>query len=188
MSQDLGNINIILSSTLNMDNEKNKSELNKENNFYSLINKKRKRNYSNKKYKIYKCPACASFSLRKLYKHIHEINYPNNRIIELQNIKNELENKNIINEENIININNVSCEIKNNNNNEINDNNMGNNQYNNYYVNERLYEEEKSNNEKKNIFECKIIKSDMKKKLKKPKKSKKIIIQIEKVIAPEIKK
>ena len=45
MLDDLGNVNIVLSNELYIEKgkEKNKSDLNKENDFYSLINKKRKK-------------------------------------------------------------------------------------------------------------------------------------------------
>ena len=64
MSKKLGNINIILTNSI-LDlkkKEKVKSDLINENSYYSLINKKRKRNSSNKKMKIIinKCPSCAS--------------------------------------------------------------------------------------------------------------------------------
>lgn len=47
--------------------------LEKENEFYSLLSKKRKRNKSNNKcnYIINICPSCASSKLRKIYKHFH---------------------------------------------------------------------------------------------------------------------
>ncbi len=73
MSQNLGNLNFYLRSSLNYrDIEDQKTDLNKENDFYSLINKKRKRHIRNKNYKIMRCPSCASSSLRNFYKHIHE--------------------------------------------------------------------------------------------------------------------
>lgn len=85
MSQKLGNINIILTNSI-LDlkkKEKVKSDLINENSYYSLINKKRKRNSSNKKMKIIinKCPSCASSLLEKHYKHIHDKNIDNNNNI-----------------------------------------------------------------------------------------------------------
>ena len=56
-----------------------------------------------------------------------------------------------------------------------------------FYQNDDLTEDEKSKNDKQNIIECKLVKvSEKKKKVVKPKKSKKIIIQVERVIAPQI--
>ena len=85
MSQKLGNINIILTNSI-LDlkkKEKVKSDLINENSYYSLINKKRKRNSSNKKMKIIinKCPSCASSLLEKHYKHIHDEHIDNNNNI-----------------------------------------------------------------------------------------------------------
>ena len=85
MSQKLGNINIILTNSI-LDlkkKEKVKSDLINENSYYSLINKKRKRNSSNKKMKIIinKCPSCASSLLEKHYKHIHDEHIDNNNYI-----------------------------------------------------------------------------------------------------------
>ena len=80
MSHNLGKYRFILSNLKYHQYDKgNKTDLNMENDFYSLIQKKRKRHYSNKKndnynYNIYKCPSCASSLLNKYYKHIHEIN------------------------------------------------------------------------------------------------------------------
>jgi len=89
MSQKLGNINIILTNSI-LDlkkKEKVKSDLINENSYYSLINKKRKRNSSNKKMKIIinKCPSCASSLLEKHYKHIHGEHIANNNIFENKN-------------------------------------------------------------------------------------------------------
>ena len=85
MSKKLGNINIILTNSI-LDlkkKEKVKSDLINENSYYSLMNKKRKRNYSNKKMKIIinKCPSCASSLLEKHYKHIHDEHIDNNNYI-----------------------------------------------------------------------------------------------------------
>ena len=99
MSQNLGNLNFYLRSSLNYrDIEDQKTDLNKENDFYSLINKKRKRHISNKNYKIMKCPSCASTSLRNFYKHIHEKKSHKMREFEENNqqmkeLKYQLENK-----------------------------------------------------------------------------------------------
>ena len=82
MSQKLRNMNITLTNSIFelKKKEKVKSELNNENNYYSLLNKKRKRNLLNKKMKIIinKCPSCASALLRKHYNHIHDKNMNNN--------------------------------------------------------------------------------------------------------------
>ena len=85
MSKKLGNINIILTNSI-LDlkkKEKVKTDLINENSYYSLINKKRKRNSSNKKMKIIinKCPSCASSLLEKHYKHIHDEHIDNNNYI-----------------------------------------------------------------------------------------------------------
>jgi hypothetical protein len=112
MSKKLGNINIILTNTFYEGNEKEKSEINNENNYYALINKKRKRNSSYKVHKINvdKCPSCASSLLRKHYKHIHDIinsniNIDNKNDIRIKNLENkkdknsflEIKNKNFNN-------------------------------------------------------------------------------------------
>lgn len=99
MSQNLGNLKFLLRSSLNYrDLEPQKTDLNKENDFYSLINKKRKRYWPNNNYKIRRCPSCASSSLRNFYKHIHE--NKNGKIMEYEEInqkikelKYQLENK-----------------------------------------------------------------------------------------------
>ena len=58
----------------------------------------------------------------------------------------------------------------------------------NEFKNDAVSEKEKKENEKKNIFECKIIKSEIKeKKEKEPKTNiEKVIIKVEKCIAPPI--
>ena len=174
MSQNLGNIKIILSNALY--NQDDKSDLIKENNFYSFINKKRKRHFHNKNYKISKCPSCASSSLRKLYKHIHEIkDYSNNyNIIELEKSKNrqltnelnnQLSNQNVSNSpkvklfpKNFINNSDEKNNLSNNNTSPKKDsrkreNNVEDNKNNNSIINE---------DEKKN--ENKIIKNEEDKK------------------------
>ena len=72
----------------------------------------------------------------------------------------------------------------------INDN-YSNNKYSkegDYYENEIIPEKEKKSNEKKNIFVCKLIRSEVKKEMpiEKTRKRKKKIIKIEKCIAPPI--
>ena len=250
MSQNLGNLKFYLRSSLNYrDIEDQKTDLNKENDFYSLINKKRKRHISNKNYKIMKCPSCASTSLRNLYKHIHEkknhkmrefeensqqirelkyhlenkvISPPKKYLfpqknaniiknnenndnqdilknnITISKIKNDIgeKNKQIGNEKKKINIEKISmvCETKRDNK-EIGRENSrkikkdGDDGEDDKFVyqNDDLNEDEKSKNDKQNIIECKLVKvSAKKKKVVKPKKSKKIIIQVERVIAPQI--
>ena len=249
MSQNLGNLNFYLRSSLNYrDIEQQKTDLNKENDFYSLISRKRKRHISNKNYKIMKCPSCASSSLRKFYKHIHECKNHKMREFEENNqhikeLKYQLENKVISSPKkflfppknvNIINKNesNDNQDILKNNitiskiNNDIGEYNkpLGNKKKKTktqkismvcetkrvnkeigkgnsrkikkddgdedekfFYQNDDLTEDEKSKNDKQNIIECKLVKvSEKKKKVVKPKKSKKIIIQVERVIAPQI--
>ena len=233
MSQHFGNLRFVLSNELVI-KEKTKSDLNNENEFYSLMNKKRKRNISlkNKNYLIYKCPSCASCKLRKFYKHIHEKNNINNdsNIINIQNnfdsqniyglnsqspnkkvlntininfpknikeYNNEKQNTNNLEDEityknnnNIIKINNlISNEIKNNENKEENnrDNDKDIIEKKSYYENGILSEKEKSNNKKNNIFECKLIRSEIKdKKTEENKKDQKIILKVVKMIADEI--
>lgn len=226
MLDDLGNVNIVLSNELYIEKgkEKNKSDLNKENDFYSLINKKRKRHFSNNKnYKVYKCPSCASSFLSKYYKHIHEKNNfktnNNNKKnleiktnqqnqdsqskIKIQNISNCFKNYNKINmkeanyssddktkgnnENNIIKVKKINFE-NNDNNGEVNSNNKY-TEKEDYYQNVIIPENEKKSNEKKNIFVCKLIRSELKKEIpttEKQKKEKKIIIKVEKCIAPQI--
>jgi hypothetical protein len=249
MSQNFGNLKFYLRSSLNYrDIEQQKTDLKKENDFYSLINKKRKRHISNKNYKIMKCPSCASSSLRNFYKHIHENKNQKMRKFEennqqMQELKYQLENKVISSPKkylfpsknaNIINKNesNDNQDILKNNitiskiNNDIGEQNkpIGNKKKKTksqkismvcetkrvnkeigkgnsrkikkddgdedekfFYQNDDLSEDEKSKNDKQNIIECKLVKvSEKKKKVVKPKKSKKIIIQVERVIAPQI--
>ena len=249
MSQNLGNLNFYLRSSLNYrDIEQQKADLNKENDFYSLISRKRKRHISNKNYKIMKCPSCASSSLRNFYKHIHECKNHKMREFEENNqqikeLKYQLENKVISSPKkflfppknvNIINKNesNDNQDILKNNitiskiNNDIGEQNKpignkkkktktqkismvcetkrGNKEIGKgnsrkikkddgdedekfFYQNDDLTEDEKSKNDKQNIIECKLVKvSEKKKKVVKPKKSKKIIIHVERVIAPQI--
>ena len=249
MSQNLGNLKFYLRSSLNYrDIEDQKTDLNKENDFYSLINKKRKRHISNKNYKIMKCPSCASSSLRNFYKHIHENKNHKMREFEennqqIRDLKYQLENKVISSPKkylfppknvNFINKNesNDNHDILKNNitiskiNNDIGERNkqIGNEKKKTniqkismvcetkrdnkeigrensrkikmdgdgedeklVYQNDDLNEDEKSKNDKQNIIECKLVKvSAKKKKVVKPKKSKKIIIQVERVIAPQI--
>lgn len=73
MSQKLGNIKIVLTNSHFQDKEIDKADLTNENNYYALLNKKRKRNSSHKnnKFEIDRCPSCASELLRKKYNHIH---------------------------------------------------------------------------------------------------------------------
>jgi len=230
MLDDLGNVNIVLSNEIHIQRgkEENKSDLNKENYFYSLINKKRKRHFSNNKnYKVYKCPSCASSFLCKYYKHIHEINNfklnnNNNKNFEIKtnqqdqdswsktkihNISNFFKNYNKINiidanfpsdditkrnnENNIIKIKKFNFESKKekDDNGEVNSNNNKYTREDNYYENEIIPENEIKSNEKKKIFVCKLISSEVKKetpKTDKQKKEKKIIIKVEKFIAPLI--
>ena len=56
---------IVLTNDLNNEDDNN-SDISKENNFFSFINKKRKRHHSKTKYKIYKSPSCASSSLSNI--------------------------------------------------------------------------------------------------------------------------
>ena len=245
MSQNFGNLKFYLRSSLNYrDIEQQKTDLNKENDFYSLINKKRKRHWCNKNYKIMKCPSCASSSLRNFYKHIHENKNHKMREFEENNqqineLKYQLENKvisspkkylfhpkiiNIIkgNESNshqdILKNNttiskannnigeqneskekekekkeiNLVCETKRDNkkigkedSRKINKDDDEDEEY--FYQNDDLTKDEKSKNDKQNIVECKLVKvSAKKKKVVRPKKTKKIIIQVERVIAPQI--
>ena len=234
MSQHFGNLRFVLSNELVI-KEKTKSDLNNENEFYSLMNKKRKRNISlkNKNYLIYKCPSCASCKLRKFYKHIHEKNNINNdsNIINIQNnfdsqniygLNSQSPNKKVLNTININfpknikeynnekqNTNNLEDEITyKNNNNIIKINNLISNEIKNnenvkeendrdndkdiiekksYYENGILSEKDKSNNKKNNIFECKLIRSEIKdKKTEENKKDQKIILKVVKMIADEI--
>ena len=230
MLDDFGNVNIILSNELYAqgENEKNKYDINKENDFYSLINKKRKRHFSNNKnYKAYKCPSCASSFLSKYYKHIHEKNnfQSNNKNknlettkinqqgqdsqskIKMQNISSFFKNYNNINlkkendlsdditkmnnQNNIIKIKKIAFEEKkenDQNNGEVNSNNKNTKKVEDY-ENDIISENEKKNNEKKNIFVCKLIRSEAKKEIsttEKQNKEKKIILKVEKLIAPQI--
>jgi len=240
MSQNLGNLKFLLRSSLNYrDIELQKTDLNKENDFYSLISKKRKRHCSNQNYKIRKCPSCASSSLRNFYKHIHENKNNNMKDYEdnnqqIKELKYQLENKvisspkkylfppkniNIIKKEekdkkeilesNITNNDMreqdepkgdekykdtkkhkicLVCEAKRDNS-KIEKEGLGksNEEEEYFYQNDELNEDEKSKNDKLNIIECKLVKvSAKKKKVTKPKKSKKIIIQVERVVAPQI--
>ena len=243
MSQNLGNMNFYLRSSLNYrDIEQQKTDLNKENDFYSLINKKRKRHWFNKNYKIMKCPSCASSSLRNFYKHIHENKNYKMREFEENNqqineLKYQLENKvisspkkylfppkniNIIkksesnshqdilkNNATISKINNnigeqnkskekekkeinLVCvpkkdnkEIDKEDSRKINKDDDEDEEY--FYQNDDLTEDEKNKNDKQNIIECKLVKvSAKKKKVVRPKKTKIKIIQVERVIAPQI--
>ena len=93
MSKNLGNINIILTNTFYKEKEKGKSklELINENNYYALLNKKRKRHLSKDRhfFNANRCPSCVSASLRKYYKHIHDndINNKNNIFEDANNTK-----------------------------------------------------------------------------------------------------
>ena len=103
MSQKLGNINIILTNSFYQGNKKEQLKIKdiiNENNYYSLINKKRKRSLSHKAHKlnVNKCPSCASTLLGKYYNHIH--NHNKNKIIENINLKKKENNP----ENNIVNI------------------------------------------------------------------------------------
>ena len=176
------NYNIVLTSELNTENEKNKSDISKENAFYSLINKKRKRHYSKRNYKIYKCPSCASSSLSKIYWHIHEKN-------KFRNYK----NKSLLNKENqkiILKVEKIYCEKEENNDNhedikDLNDMNkkIGNNDY---LKDDIVSDNQKKEKEKKNIFESKLIRNAPKNnKVNEIKKNdKKIILQIDKIFCP----
>ena len=168
-----------------IENEKYNTDLNKENYFYSFINKKRKRYFSKQKHNIYKCPSCASSSLSKLYKHIHEKHCKKTNLVNIKPSNSQQKEKNIIlktikispdkteneNEKKEIMKENNSCE-----------------KIENVFENDVVGEKEKKENEKKNIFECKIIKSEIKeKKQQEPKTdNEKIFIKVEKCIAPPI--
>ena len=98
MSQKLGNINITLTNSFYQGNKKEQLKIKdiiNENNYYSLINKKRRRSLSHKAHKlnINKCPSCASTLLGKYYNHIH--NHNKNKIIENINLKKKENNPEI---------------------------------------------------------------------------------------------
>ena len=92
MSEKLGNINIILTNSFYQNSEKEKADLINENNYYSMMNKKRKRNNSHKSHKlnISKCPSCASSFLRKYYYHIHNDKNVNNKNKSIENRNNKI--------------------------------------------------------------------------------------------------
>jgi len=92
MSEKLGNINIILTNSFYQNSEQEKADLINENNYYSMMNKKRKRNNSHKRYKlnISKCPSCASSFLRKYYYHIHNDKNVNNKNKSIENRNNKI--------------------------------------------------------------------------------------------------
>ena len=189
MFEDLDKYDFILTNNQDFEKEieKNKTDLVKENDFYSFINKKRKRHFSKKKYNIYKCPSCASSTLGKLYKHIHEKHYNQNNNKNLHNIEKKSNIKEIEYNPIILKTVKISADKKENENNEIiSENNSGEKIVNNY-ENFVMSDKKKKDNEKKNIFECKIIKNEIKeKKKKKPIFEKKIVLKVEKIIAPPI--
>lgn len=92
MSEKLGNINIILTNSFYQNSEKEKADLINENNYYSMMNKKRKRKNSHKSHKlnISKCPSCASSFLRKYYYHIHNDKNVNNKNKSIENRNNKI--------------------------------------------------------------------------------------------------
>ena len=92
MSEKLGNINIILTNSFYQNSEKEKADLINENNYYSMMNKKRKIKNSHKSHKlnISKCPSCASSFLRKYYYHIHNDKNVNNKNKSIENRNNKI--------------------------------------------------------------------------------------------------
>ena len=92
MSEKLGNINIILTNSFYQNSEKEKADLINENNYYSMMNKKRKRKNSYKSHElnISKCPSCASSFLRKYYYHIHNDKNVNNKNKSIENRNNKI--------------------------------------------------------------------------------------------------
>ena len=92
MSEKLGNINIILTNSFYQNSEQEKADLINENNYYSMMNKKRKRKNSHKSHKlnISKCPLCASSFLRKYYYHIHNDKNVNNKNKSIENRNNKI--------------------------------------------------------------------------------------------------
>ena len=166
-----------------IENEKYNTDLNKENYFYSFINKKRKRYFSKQKHNIYKCPSCASSSLSKLYKHIHEKHCKKTNLVNIKPSNSQQKEKNIF-----LKTIKISSDKKENEKKEVMKEINSCEKIDNKFKNDVLGEKEKKENEKKNIFECKIIKSEIKeKKQKEPKTdSEKIFIRVEKFIAPPI--
>ena len=232
MSQNLGGIKFLLSNSYHQEKEEMKNELIKENNFYSLINKKRKRNISNKNIIVNKCPSCASSKLSKLYKHVHHIHEKNrqqeksvndihaNKMkinINPQNMNKNIVNNTLNNNKNSWNHNFYPNFNSNNNLNEVQNNFLRNNctfskhediqnplskginQNNN--ISERIYSKNqanikadeiniynrfnKTNNINDNIRNMNKIHEKNNKELK-PKKELKLILKIEKSIAPNI--
>ena len=97
MSQKLGNKKIVLTNSFFQGKEIDKADLTIENNYYALINKKRKRNSSHKNSRITinKCPSCASELLRKKYNHIHCNKIDNrNKIVEIKDNNNDMNYRN----------------------------------------------------------------------------------------------
>ena len=192
MSHKLGKYRFLLSNLKYHQYDKlNKTDLNMENEFYSLIQKKRKRHYSNKKsynynYNIYKCPSCASSLLRKYYKHINEKNtYPHiNKKVDIESSLNDhqheeldyqLSNPIISNspKKNLYpQINKIDNNVNINNNININDNNININNINEINENNIICDNITLSNEGK---ESNIHKN-------KKDENKKIIIEIEKII------
>jgi hypothetical protein len=171
MSRNSGKYIFLLSNLNKQYNEENKTDLNKENDFYSLMQKKRKRHFSNRKnHNIDKCPSCASSLLRKYYKHIHEKNnfpYVNNineqkrlenslNEEQIDEFKQQLPNKKISNEpNNNLYPQNINNFIDNNINenyqdNIININEYDNNHYNKKIDNHNIFEDEKNDEDFRN--------------------------------------